>query len=197
MVSKDKSIVGEEPRKPDGTQPGGLIRKVIVDADGIAREVITDATGIVREVASGTAGLAKDAVTGTAGLARDAVTGTAGLARDAVTGTVGLAKDTVTGTVGLARDAVYGATGLITGAVSDVAGIFRTNPTQIQNNMPSPSQGGVMNPYLQTNSGRRQQSNQMVMGPQVVDNTTYFGALPNRPSTNYMPITADFSAFSR
>ena len=186
LVSKDKSIVGEEPSKPDGTQPGGLIRKVVVDADGIAREVITDATGIVREVASGTAGLAKDAVTGTAGLARDAVTGT-----------VGLAKDTVTGTVGLARDAVYGATGLIKGAVSDVAGIFRTNPTQIQNNMPSPSQGGVMNPYLQTNSGRRQQSNQVVMGPQVVDNTTYFGALPNRPSTNYMPITADFSAFSR
>jgi hypothetical protein len=153
---------------------------MVVGADGIAHEVITDATGLVRDVA-----------TGTTGLARDAVTGTVGLAKDTVSGTVGLAKDTVSGTFGLARDAVSGATGLIKGAVSDVAGIFRTNPTNVQDN--AMYQGSV-NPALQSNTGRIPRGS---AGSQVIDNTAYFGALPDKPSTNYMPITADFSAFAR
>jgi len=35
------------------------------------------------------------------------------------------------------------------------------------------------------------------MGSQAIGNANYFGAIPQKESTNYMPITADFSAFSR
>jgi len=30
-----------------------------------------------------------------------------------------------------------------------------------------------------------------------VDNYSYYGALPSKGSSNYMPITADFSAFGK
>ena len=142
--------------------------------------------GIIRKVVSDTTGLARDAVSGADDLVRDAASGTAGLAKDAVGGTVGIAKDAVGGTVGLAKDAVSGAAGLLTGAASGVAGLFKANPMQMQQSS--------INPYMQANSGRRPRGGAM---PQTVDNTNYFGALPERQSTNYMPITADFSAFSR
>jgi len=195
LASDGKSVVDDKVPENNGKRQGGVLRQVISDTTGLAKDVVTDADGLVRDVASGTAGLAKDAVGGTVGLAKDAVGGTVGLAKDAVGGTVGLAKDVVGGTVGLAKDTVSGATGLLTGAVSGVAGLFKSNPTnqpQFQNNQPQ-FQNNAMNNTMQSSSGRRGGP----YGGQTIDNTTYFGALPDRPSTNYMPITADFSAFSR
>ena len=158
---------------------------------GIIREVVSDTSGLARDAVSGADELARDAVSGADELARDAVGGTVGLAKDAVGGTVGLAKEVVGGTVGLAKDTVSGAAGLLTGAASGVAGLFKTNPMQMQTN--SINQGGIINPNMQANSGRRPRGSMT----QSVDNTNYFGALPDKPSTNYMPVTADFSAFSR
>jgi len=159
-----------------------------------------DLDGLVRDAASGTAGLARDAVSGADDLVRDAASGTAGLARDAVSGTTGIARDAVSGTVGLARETVSGATGLLKDTASGVAGLFRTNPTYISNQgYPQTNivAQGSMNPYLQSNSGRRPRANAGMMGAQVTDNLSYFGALSEQRSSNYMPITADFSAFSR
>jgi hypothetical protein len=188
LATDGKSIVGDQVPEKNGKRQGGLLRQVISGTTGLARDAATGADDLVRDAASGTAGLAKDAVGGTVGLAKDAVGGTVGLAKDVVGGTVGLAKDTVSG-----------ATGLLTGAVSGVAGLFKPNPTQFQNNQPQfqnnqpQFQNNAMNNPIQSSSGRRGGP----YGGQMVDNTTYFGALPDRPSTNYMPITADFSAFSR
>jgi len=193
LTTDGKSIVGgNQAPETNGNRQGGLVRQAISDTTGLARDVVSGTDDLVRDAASGTAGLAKDAVGGTVGLAKDAVGGTVGLAKDAVGGTVGLAKDVVGGTVGLAKDTVSGATGLLTGAVSGVAGLFKPNPTQIQNNQPQ-FQNNAINNTMQSSSGRRGGS----YGGQTIDNTTYYGALPDRPSANYMPITADFSAFSR
>ena len=178
LMTDGNSIVGDTDSDKNGKRQGGLLN-----------QVISGTTGVAKDAVGGTVGIAKDAVGGTVGLARDAVGGTVGLARDAVGGTVGLAKDVVGGTVGLAKDTVSGATGLLTGAVSGVTGLFApNNPTQIQNN-----QNNAMGNGMQSASGRRGDS----YGGQTIDNTTYYGALPDKPSANYMPITADFSAFSR
>ena len=147
-----------------------------------------DGKSILGGVVSGTTDVATGIVSGTTGLARDAVSGTTDLAKDAVSGSVGLATDAVTGSVGLARDAVSGSVGLLKDTASGVSGLFRPNPTRLgqANNMQMNQQGNAM------------QMNQQGSGmtyPQVTDSSTYFGALPNRTS-NYMPITADFSAFS-
>jgi hypothetical protein len=192
LATDGKSMVGDQAPETNGKRQGGLVRQVVSDTTGLARDVVSGTDDLVRDAASGTAGLAKDAVGGTVGLAKDAVGGTVGLAKDAVGGTVGLAKDVVGGTVGLAKDTVSGATGLLTGAVSGVAGLFKPNPTQLQNNQPQ-FQNNAMNNPIQSSSGRRGGP----YGGQTIDNTTYYGALPDRPSANYMPITADFSAFSR
>lgn len=166
--------------------------KSIVGKKGIRDE--DEGEDLIRGAVSGADGLVRGAVSGADDLVRDAASGTAGLARDAVSGTTGLARDAVSGTVGLARDAVSGATGLLKDTASGVAGIFRTNPTYPQTNIIAQ---GSMNPYLQSNSGRRPRANGGMVGPQVTDNSTYFGALPERMGTNYMPITANFSTFSR
>jgi hypothetical protein len=195
LATDGKSIVGDQAPEQNGKRQGGLVRQVVSDTTGLARDVVSGTDDLVRDAASGTAGLAKDAVGGTVGLAKDAVGGTVGLAKDAVGGTVGLAKDVVGGTVGLAKDTVSGATGLLTGAVSGVAGLFKPNQTnqpQFQNNQPQ-YQNNAMNNTMQSSSGRRGGP----YGGQTIDNTTYYGALPDRPSANYMPVTADFSAFSR
>ena len=157
--------------------------------------------GVIRNVVGSTVDLARDAVSGADDLARDTVSGTVDLAKDAATGTVGLAREVASGTVGLARDTVSGTTGFLKDTASSVSGLFRRNPTYLQNNaiqqggVPNTmQQGGVPNTMPQGGANMPQMNNGMV-APQVTDNSTYFGALPNKTS-NYMPITADFSAFS-
>jgi len=127
---------------------------------------------LIRDVGSGTGNLIRDAASGADDLVRDAASGTVGLAKDAVGGTVGLAKDAVGGTVGLAKDAVGG-----------LAGLLKFNPTALAKQQ---------NQYLQTTSSRKQMG-----GPEVISNENYFGALPERQASDYMPITADFSAFAK
>ena len=125
--------------------------------------------------------MARDTATGTVGLAKEAVGGTVGLAREAVGGTVGLAKEVVGGTLGLAKDVVGG-----------------LNPVQI-------NAGG----YPMQNQYQRAAGSGMIAGspfgqqPTPVagvpgaDPYSYYGKLPNKPSSNYIPVTADFSAFSK
>ena len=108
----------------------------------------------------------------TGNLIRDIGSGTGHLIRDAASGADDLVRDAVGGTVGLAKDAVGG-----------IAGLLKFNPTALAKQQ---------NQYLQTTSSRRQMA-----GPEVISNENYFGALPERQASNYMPITADFSAFAR
>lgn len=153
-----------------------------------------------KNIVTGTVGLAKDAVSGTVGLAKDAVSGTVGLAGDAAKGTVGLAKDTVSGTVGLAKDTVSGTVGLasniVGGALSTVGSIFGggAGSGAGADNM---GQGGGINASgggMQPQNG----ANQNVSGSTTTnDPYSYYGQLPTRPSTKYMPITADFSSFGK
>jgi hypothetical protein len=121
--------------------------------------------------ASGLGGKVLDSGTGlakdTLGLAKDTVSGTVGLAKDTVSGTVGLAKDTVSGTVGLAKDVVSGTVGLAKDAVSGTTGLL------------TGKQGYSQDQQTNTNS------------------YSYNGTLPSRGSTNFMPVTADFSRFGR
>ena len=156
-----------------------------------------------------TLGLGKDAVTGAAGMATDAVTGGVGLAKDTITGGVGLAKDTVTGGVGLAKDTVTGTLDYAGSALSGTADFITglgSGPTQLsgqnqmnQNRMGQTAQGiGGVNQqsygYGQTPvSNYGGQSAPLT----TTDPYTYNGQLPQKPPSNYLPRTADFSAFAK
>jgi len=114
----------------------------------------------------------KDAVSGTVGLGKDAVTGTVGLGKDAVTGTVGLGKDAVTGTVGLGKEIVGGAVGIVKDTASGIYNLGK---------------GGK-------GEDKEKGTDSTVNGS--TDQYSYYGALQSK-GANYMPVTADFSAFSR
>jgi hypothetical protein len=129
----------------------------------------------------------EEAGSGTVGLAKDTVQGGVGLAKDTVQGGVGLAKETVGGAVGLAKETVGGAVDLVKGAGTGAVNLLGAkNPTQL---------GGGESGTDDSESGdsRRSLGKQGIPG---IDPYSYYGALPAK-GANYMPITADFSAFSR
>ena len=138
----------------------------------LVKDTVSGTTGLVKYTASQGAGLVKDTVSGGVGLTKDVVSGGVGLAKDAVTGGVGLAKDTVTGGVGLAKDTVTGGVGLIKDTVKGGVGLVKDTVTGTKNILTS-NKTGPKNPY------------------------TYNGALSDKGTSNFIPLTADFSAFGR
>jgi hypothetical protein len=124
------------------------------------------------------------------------VVGEAGnLAKGAVTGTVGLAKDAVTGTVGLAKDVVSGTVGLLKDAGSEVKDVLTSRPTQI-NSGASTSATGTTTADNQTQPYGGKAYGSSSYGGSGATNYNYYGAIPEKRS-NFMPITADFSAFGK
>jgi len=110
-----------------------------------------------------------------AGLGVSAVEGGVDLAKDTVGGAVDLAKDTIGGTVNLVKDTV--------GGVANMVG--QTNPTDLYSYGPGYNYG-----YSRGIPGMGRQ------GTPGIDPYSYYGALPPKGS-NYMPITANFSAFGK
>ena len=150
-----------------GTGITNTATNAVVGGTLLGAGAINTAGGLGGKVLDSGTGLARD----TLGLARDTVSGTAGLAKDAVSGTAGLARDAVSGTVGLAKDTVSGTVGLAKDVVSGTTGL-------LSNQQGSYNQGS-----------QSQQTN--------INSYSYNGTLPSRGSTNFMPVTADFSRFGR
>lgn len=117
------------------------------------------------------------------------VGGATGLGEKAVTGTVGLAKETVGGAVGLAKETVGGAVGLVKEAGSGLKDILTPHPTTITSGQGQTQTGQPQSSYSAQTSKYGTQTT-------GADNYSYYGALPSK-SGNFMPITADFSAFGK
>ena len=163
-------------------------------AVGFAKDAATGVGGFAKDTATGVGGFAKDAVTGVGGFAKDAATGAVGLAKDTVGGAVGLAKDTVGGAVDLAKDTVGGAVGLL----KDVAGLgkgldVRSNDSGVITVNNTVGAGSSSLGYTPVGSAKTMGS---VPGQTKIDNYSYYGALQSKGG-NYMPVTADFSAFRK
>jgi hypothetical protein len=161
------------------------------------------AANIVGQGVGGAVDLTKQGVTGTVGLAKDTVGGAVDLTKQAVTGTVGLAKDTVGGAVGLLREAGAGVKDILTvdgpnagynGGLGQ-AGYNGYNGVQAGYNGYNGGQAGVQGQAGQ-NGGYG-----MVNAPKYntagADPYSYYGALTSRGDSNYIPVTANFSAFSK
>jgi hypothetical protein len=162
--------------------------KPISDAIKTTADLLKSFGSGAKDVGLGTVGLAKDAAKGTVGLAKETVGGTIGLAKETVGGTIGLAKDAVGGTIGLAKDTAGGAIGLTKDTIQGTANMARGS-----------GNGGSSQSWAgrnQTSSGEYSyESNSKQAGP--MDPYTYNGALKQKATSNFMPVTADFSAFSR
>lgn len=130
--------------------------------------------------------LAEDAGSGAASLARDAASGTAGFVKDAASGTAGFVKDVASGTVGLAKDTVSGAVDLVKDTGSAIADLGKDGEG---------SSGDAI--QTQESSGKGRRGGPLGTQNQYNDQYSYYGTLPAKKSSEFMPITADFSKFGK
>jgi len=155
------------------------------------------------QTVAGTAGDVANTVTGTAGNvvtgAEKIVAGTIGTAgnllQSAGSGTVGLLKDTASGANSLLRDTASGAVNVAGNVANRVenAGYNVLNNGQGYGSGYGQGYGGYGQGYPIGQGG----SNGQAGGYQYPDLYSYYGALPDRKTTNYMPVTADFSSFRK
>ena len=166
-----------------GTGVDQLLRDGVSGATDLARETVTGTYGAMKNTVSGSKdiagnvyGAATNAVGNTVGIGREVVGGTVGLGRDVVGGTVGLGRDVVGGTVGLGKDVVGGTFGY----ENSYAGGQESQQQQQQQQL----RGGYLSPSQPAMTGGQ-------------DPYGYFGNLSSKNSSNYMPVTADFSSFGK
>jgi len=141
--------------------------------------------GALGDIATGTVDAVGDVAEGTIDVVGDAAKGTLGLAGDVATGTLGLAGDVAKGTIGTATD-ILKTTGSSLASLVPNGQPGSMNGTNVAgSNAPSQKMGGniVSNRGLQTGS--------------TTDPYSYYGRLPTKQTGQYMPITADFSSFSK
>jgi hypothetical protein len=170
---------------------GGVVSLTALNASSIANNVVSTTADLAKGAGSGAVDFAKDAATGVGGFAKDTATGAVGLAKDTVGGAVDLAKDTVGGAVGLLKDVGSGITGLGRGLdIRTSNGTVQGGPVTVNNNIAST---GSSLGYTPIGSGKTIGS---VPGQTQIDNYSYYGALQSK-GANYMPVTADFSAFRK
>jgi hypothetical protein len=160
---------------------------------GVVSLTALNAGSIANNLVSTTADLAKGAGSGTADFIKDSASGIGGFAKDAASGAVDLAKDTVGGAVGLAKDTVGGAVGLLKDVGSGIVGLGDRQQGDITVNNNNVSTGSSSLGYTPFGSNRTMG---IVPGQTPIDNYSYYGALQSKGG-NYMPVTADFSAFRK
>ena len=178
-----------------GSELGGAYGKTL----DTAADLLKSAGAGAKSVIDNTMGLSAQAVKGTTGLAKDTVQGAAGLAKDTVQGGVGLAKDTVQGGLDIAGDVLE--TGLDAGGnlATGTAGLIRDlgqGGAQINNTYGSTGQGSIYGGNSGT-YGAPMGSGYNTQSRSPLDPYTYNGKLKNRPASEFLPRTADFSSFAK
>jgi len=162
---------------------------------GAYSKTLDTASDLLKSAGSG----AKSIIDNTMGLSSQAVKGGVGLAKDTVQGATGLAKDTVQGALNIGEDVLE--TGLdATGELArGTAGLIRDigqGPSQLNNTYGSTGQGSLYNGSRRS-YGAPIGSTYDSQSRSPLDPYTYNGKLKNRPSSEFLPRTADFSAFAK
>ena len=166
------------------TNLAGAVSNLGGDVGGVANKLIDTTGGLIKGAASGT----KDIITGAASGTRDFI-------KDAAKGTKDVATDVVVGTKDIVKD-VAGETGkLLTSAGRGVRRVLTEDGRYGQ------GYGYMDETNIRTRDNKRwQQGNYPYLGTNnqpAMDQYSYYGSLPAKPSSKYLPVTADFSAFGR
>jgi len=199
-----KSVVNDDTEKAPIKNAVGAVGNVATGAVGAVGNVATGAVGAVGDVATGTVGAVGDVATGTVGAVGDVATGTVGAVGDVVTGGVGAVGNVATGAVDATSGAVSGVLGAVgnvaSGAIGAVGNVLGSTVNAAGQVVPDGQRSaGTTSNVI----GQQGQGGQPVQGGQITGNTgatdpySYYGQLPSKPHSEYIPRTADFSNFSR
>ena len=165
-----------------------VLGKTVDTAGNVVNKTVDTAGNVFNKTIDTTSKLLTSGATGASNLLTSGATGATNLLTSGVSGATDLAKSTVSGTVGLAKDAGSGII-KIGDKTLDTAGNVIGGLTQ-------PGYGGGNTGGYVGGYGSGSSAPGFSRGSPPIDNYSYYGALP-RQSTNYIPITADFSAFSK
>jgi hypothetical protein len=147
------------------------------------------ATGIV----GGAGEVAGKAVGGVGEVAGKAVGGVGEVAGKSVEVVGDVAGKTIDTADSLIRDTAGTAGGLVKDTASGIAGLFKMSPTSVKEK----KEDNYRLPGLQTGLGTRTNNTALPSKNHRTAEFDYMGAVPQKKSTQFMPVTADFSAFSR
>jgi len=184
-LAKDTVVGTKDLAKDTVVGTKDLAKDTVSGATNLAKDTVSGATNLAKGTASGATNAIGNTLSGTGDFIQSSASGIGNFAKDAASGTVGLGKDIVGGTVGLGRE-------IVGGVGSGVGGLLQNNPTAVGGGQGYGGGGGYQMGGYQNSYG----------GPQMrqthgMDPYSYHGAVPPRPSCNYIPRTADFSAFGR
>lgn len=200
--------------KEFGSGIDSFLRDGAGGADSLVRDTAKGTVDLAKETAGGVVDTASKAGSGAADFAKSSASGVGDYAKDAASGTYGAASEVVTGTVGLGREVVggaynagasvaggaYNAGASVAGGAYDVASGAVNALGQAIPNYGAP--GGAQGPNAQM-GGQQNAYGGGYSNPGGVPATagqdpySYFGSVPPRPGTTYMPRTANFSAFGK
>ena len=188
-VAKSEPVSGSNGAKPisDAVKTTGSVAEKAIGTTG---DILKSFGSGAKDVGLGTVDLTKSAVTGTVGIAKDVVGGTVGLARDTAGGTVNLVKDAAKGTVGLVKDTAGSAIDLTKDTIKGTVRMANG-----KNRADSNSWAGRNQPRNWTDASYDNDGGDYTS--ETMDPYTYNGALKKKATSNFIPVTADFSAFSR
>jgi hypothetical protein len=137
----------------------------------------------------GVFGTTNNLIDSATGLAYATGSGATNLLKGAGSGASNLLTGAGSGATNLLKGAGSGAADLLKGAGSGATSLLQTNPTNINN-------GGSASRNVQGTSGTMGQGgSQPMSGP--TNPYTYNGALTEKPNSDFLPLTTDFSKFGR
>lgn len=180
LTTDGKSIVDNKNTTDTRTNLAGAISNIGTGATDVAGNVVDKAGNIISSAGTGTASLLRDTGSGATGLLKDTASGATGLLKDTVSGATGLLKDAASETKSLIRDAGSGVKDILTQGSRD-------------------RDRQVSSQYGQDARYRNNGTVPLVLGTQnqYADQYSYYGTLPEKEDSSYMPVTADFSSFRR
>ena len=180
-----KSMVKDEKKKPIKNAVGG-VGEIAEETVGAAGDVARKTVGAAGDVAGKTVGAVGDVAGKTVGAAGDVAGKTVGAVGDVAGKTIDTADS-------LIRDTAGTATGLVRDTASGIAGLFRMSPTEVKKR----EENKTAQPGLQSGLGTRTQNTALPSKNHRTSEFDYMGTVPAKRANKFMPVTADFSAFSR
>jgi hypothetical protein len=201
-----------------GVQGGAnLLTQGVQGGFDLAEKGVRGGANLVTKGVQGGVDLAEQGIQGGANLVTKGVQGGVGLVEKGVGGTVNLAQQGIGGAVNLVEKGVGGAVNLVEKGASGVGNwitglshaagapgssssdnVKMTGQNQRNNYYNSPYTGGPYNtvpPPQSPNTNIPSLNNAATMTK--TDPYSYYGAVPSKGTSQFMPITADFSKFGR
>ena len=171
---------------------GNIVTNTVDTAGNVVNKTIDTTSNVLNKTIDTTSNLLTSGATGVSNLLTSGATGASNLLTSGVSGATNLVKSGVTGTVDLAKDAGSGVVKVADKTLNTAGNIVR-DLTDGSTGGAGAYYGGLNTPY---GSGSGYSAPGFSRGSSSADNYSYYGALPSKGS-NYIPITADFSAFKK